>query len=76
MFCVCERSFSVNSRMVAKARNLNADDVKKEWVDSLLPGVQIVPAGVWAIKRAQIWMLLLFRGVRRLDLNKAYHALT
>lgn len=53
MFCVCERSLSVNSRMVAKSRNLDADAVKKEWIDGLLPGVQIVPAGVWAISRAQ-----------------------
>lgn len=53
MFCVCERSLIVNSSMVAKSRNLDAAQVKKEWIDGLLPGVQLVPAGVWAINRAQ-----------------------
>ena len=32
---------------------LKPEDVKKEWTDNVLPGVQIVPAGVWALGRAQ-----------------------
>jgi intracellular sulfur oxidation DsrE/DsrF family protein len=28
-------------------------EVKKEWLASLLPGVHVVPSGVWAIGRAQ-----------------------
>jgi len=28
-------------------------DVKKEWVAGLLPGVQVMPSGVWAVGRAQ-----------------------
>ncbi|HMG90321.1 MAG TPA: hypothetical protein VK589_09675, partial [Chryseolinea sp.] len=53
MFCVCDMALTVNSIMTAKAMNLNADDVKKEWVAGLLPGIQVVPSGVWAIGRAQ-----------------------
>ena len=53
MFCVCDRSLSVNSAMVARNRNLKAEKVKEEWIDGLLPGVQVVPSGVWAINRAQ-----------------------
>jgi intracellular sulfur oxidation DsrE/DsrF family protein len=53
MFCVCERSMTVNSRIIAKSKGINAEEVKKEWIAGLLPGVQIVPAGVWAISRAQ-----------------------
>jgi intracellular sulfur oxidation DsrE/DsrF family protein len=53
MFCVCERSLTVNSRIIAKSKGMDAEEVKKEWTAGLLPGVQIVPAGVWAISRAQ-----------------------
>ena len=33
----------------------NADPaaVKKEWVAGVLPGIQVVPSGVWAVGRAQ-----------------------
>jgi intracellular sulfur oxidation DsrE/DsrF family protein len=31
----------------------NAADVKKEWTDGLIPGIQLVPSGVWAVGRAQ-----------------------
>ena len=53
MFCVCERSISVNSSIVARNKNVSAENVKKEWIDGLLPGVQLVPSGVWALNRAQ-----------------------
>jgi intracellular sulfur oxidation DsrE/DsrF family protein len=32
---------------------MDAAEVKKEWVAGLLPGIQVVPSGVWAIGRAQ-----------------------
>jgi len=32
---------------------LKAEDVKKDWVANLLPGIQVVPSGVWAVGRAQ-----------------------
>jgi intracellular sulfur oxidation DsrE/DsrF family protein len=53
MLCVCDMALTVNSVMTAKAMNANADDIKKEWVSGLLPGIQIVPSGVWAVGRAQ-----------------------
>jgi hypothetical protein len=53
MFCVCDMALTVNSMVMAKGMNLNPDDVKKEWVAGLLPGVQPVPSGVWAVSRAQ-----------------------
>jgi intracellular sulfur oxidation DsrE/DsrF family protein len=33
--------------------NMKAEDVKKEWLSGLLPGIQQVPSGVWALGRAQ-----------------------
>jgi intracellular sulfur oxidation DsrE/DsrF family protein len=32
---------------------MEAADVKKEWLTGLLPGVMVVPSGVWAVGRAQ-----------------------
>lgn len=53
MFCVCDMALTVYSGMVAKGMNLNPEEVKKDWVSGLLPGVQVVPSGVWAVGRAQ-----------------------
>jgi len=53
MFCVCNAAMTVYSAVAAGMMNMNADDVKKEWTAGLLPGVQIVPSGVWAVGRAQ-----------------------
>jgi hypothetical protein len=53
MVCICDAALTVNSGMVAMKTNGNAADIKKEWVDGLLPGIQVVPSGVWAVGRAQ-----------------------
>ena len=53
MFCVCDAALTVYSAAIAGAMGLNAADVKKEWVAGLLPKVQVVPSGVWAVGRAQ-----------------------
>ncbi|MEP6712205.1 MAG: twin-arginine translocation signal domain-containing protein [Ferruginibacter sp.] len=53
MFCVCNAAMTVYSAAVAEKMGLAAADVKKEWMDGLLPGVQPVPSGVWAVGRAQ-----------------------
>jgi intracellular sulfur oxidation DsrE/DsrF family protein len=53
MFCVCDLALTVYSTVTAQAMSLKPEEVKKEWVDNLLPGVQVVPSGVWAVGRAQ-----------------------
>jgi intracellular sulfur oxidation DsrE/DsrF family protein len=53
MFCVCNMALTVYSAAVAQGMGMDAAAVKKEWVDGLLPGIQIVPSGVWAVGRAQ-----------------------
>jgi intracellular sulfur oxidation DsrE/DsrF family protein len=52
MFCVCDMAMTVYSA-VAAGNGGNAADVKKEWIAGLLPGIQVVPSGVWAVGRAQ-----------------------
>jgi len=53
MFCVCDAAITVYSAVAAEKMGLKAEDVKKEWISGLLPGIQVVPSGVWAVGRAQ-----------------------
>lgn len=53
MFCVCELAITVYSGFAAQAADLDPEAVKKDWMDGLLPGIQPVPSGVWALGRAQ-----------------------
>lgn len=53
MFCVCDAALTVYSAAVAEGMKGNAAEVKKDWVSGLLPGIQVVPSGVWALGRAQ-----------------------
>jgi intracellular sulfur oxidation DsrE/DsrF family protein len=53
MFAVCNAALTVYSAVAAGQMKLNAADVLKEWTDNVLPGIQIVPSGVWALGRAQ-----------------------
>ncbi|HEU0065447.1 MAG TPA: twin-arginine translocation signal domain-containing protein [Flavisolibacter sp.] len=53
MFCACNMALTVYSAAIAQGMGLNADDVKKDFMSGILPGVQVVPSGVWAVGRAQ-----------------------
>jgi len=53
LFGVCDVALTVYSAAVAEGMKMKPEDVKKEWVAGILPEVQIVPSGVWAINRAQ-----------------------
>jgi len=53
MFCVCNAAMTVYSAVAADAMKMQAADVMNDWKAGLLPGVQIVPSGVWAVGRAQ-----------------------
>ena len=53
MFCVCQVAMSVYSAAVAQAMNANHTEVLNDWKSGLLPGIQPVPSGVWAVGRAQ-----------------------
>jgi len=44
---------TVYSAMWAMQNKANAEEVKKDWESGLLPGMTVVPSGVWALGRAQ-----------------------
>ncbi len=52
-FCVCDMALTVYSSMIAQKMNLDPEETKSEWVAGVLPEIEIVPSGVWAIGRAQ-----------------------
>jgi hypothetical protein len=53
MFCVCRMAMKVMSAGIAQQLKLDPADVLKEWTDGVLPGIEMVPSGVWAVGRAQ-----------------------
>jgi intracellular sulfur oxidation DsrE/DsrF family protein len=53
MVCVCNHAITGMSEALAKQLKLKKEDVLKEFVDNLLPGIQLVPSGIWAINHAQ-----------------------
>jgi hypothetical protein len=53
LFCVCNAAMTVYSAVAASSMDKKADDVKKDWEAGLLPGITVVPSGVWALGRAQ-----------------------
>jgi len=53
LFCACNMAVIVYSAAIAEAMKLDAEEVKKDWLSGMLPGIQVMPAGIWAINRAQ-----------------------
>jgi intracellular sulfur oxidation DsrE/DsrF family protein len=53
MFCVCDVAMTVYSAAVGQGTNQDPAEIKKDWMAGLLPGIQVVPSGVWAVGRAQ-----------------------
>lgn len=53
LFAVCSAAITVFTNTVADKLGMKADDVKNDWMTNLLPGIQPVPSGVWALGRAQ-----------------------
>ncbi len=52
-FGACSMAMTVYSAAIAQKMNLDPEEVKKEFLAGVLPGVQVVPSGVWALGRAQ-----------------------
>jgi intracellular sulfur oxidation DsrE/DsrF family protein len=53
MFGVCNMALTVYSAAIAQMMNLKHADVYEEWKAGVLPGIQLLPSGVWAVGRAQ-----------------------
>jgi intracellular sulfur oxidation DsrE/DsrF family protein len=53
MFCVCSAAMTVYANALAGSMGLKGEDVFNEWKANIIPGIQMVPSGVWALGRAQ-----------------------
>ncbi|HEU5147096.1 MAG TPA: Tat (twin-arginine translocation) pathway signal sequence containing protein [Chryseosolibacter sp.] len=53
MFCVCDMAIKVYSGFAAKEMEADPEEVRKDWLSGIHPGIQVVPSGVWAVGRAQ-----------------------
>lgn len=53
MFCACEMALAVFTGAAAGLMHMSQEEVKNDWLKGLLPGIQLVPSGVWAVGRAQ-----------------------
>ena len=52
-FVLCNAATTVYSAVAAQKMNLKPEDVYNEWKAAILPGITLVPSGVWAVGRAQ-----------------------
>lgn len=53
LFGVCDLAMTVYSGMFAEGAGMKPEEVKKDWISGLLPGVVTLPSGVYAVHRAQ-----------------------
>jgi hypothetical protein len=53
LYGVCSLASTVFSHSVSAKINKPADEILKDWMSHLLPGIQPVPSGIWALGRAQ-----------------------
>ena len=51
-FAVCNMAITFRSGMVAKKLGLKHEEVMKDWLDAVYPGMTVVPSGVLAINGA------------------------
>ncbi len=53
LFGVCHMAIKGGSMMLAKKTGMSAADIEKDMISNLIPGMQVVPSGVWAVNRVQ-----------------------
>jgi intracellular sulfur oxidation DsrE/DsrF family protein len=53
LFCACDVAITVHCAVIAEQTHQDLAAIKNDWMAGLLPGVQPVPSGIWAVGRAQ-----------------------
>ena len=53
VFGACNIALVVLSKRYASNAGVSADDAAKEWAANLVPGISLIPSGVWGLNRAQ-----------------------
>jgi hypothetical protein len=53
MLCACDVALTVFSAVAGMSSNQDGAAVKKEWLAGMIPSIQLMPSGLWAVGRAQ-----------------------
>lgn len=53
LFCVCNMALTVYSAAIGQQMSMDPKEVYNDFRAGVLPNIQIVPSGVWAVGRAQ-----------------------
>ena len=53
VFGACNIALHGLSKQLASNAGVSADDAAKEWAANLVPGITLLPSGVWGVNRAQ-----------------------
>ena len=53
VFGACNQALHGLSKRLAGNAGVSADDAAKEWIANLVPGITLLPSGVWGLNRAQ-----------------------
>ena len=53
LICVCSKAIEHRAEKIADNLKLDKETVKKEFFANVLPGIQLMPSGIWAVNRAQ-----------------------
>ena len=53
IFGACDVALHGQSKRLAGNAGMSADDAVKEWAANVVPGIAIIPSGVWGLNRAQ-----------------------
>ena len=49
----CNVALHAQSKRLAPNAGVSADEAAKEWAANVIPGITIIPSGVWGVNRAQ-----------------------
>lgn len=53
LVCVCSQAVAHSAESLAEHLKLDKETVKKEFFANILPSIQLMPSGIWALNRAQ-----------------------
>ncbi|MFL5764997.1 MAG: twin-arginine translocation signal domain-containing protein [Bacteroidia bacterium] len=53
LICVCKKGTEHSAESLAEKMKVDKEVMKKEFFDAVLPGIHLVPSGIWAMSRLQ-----------------------
>ena len=53
VFGACSVALRGHARQLAKNANVTPDEAAKEFTANIIPGITLIPSGVWGVNRAQ-----------------------